>query len=38
MSYNKQLSDQIFCLGTDDFHTSEELVPTVEKELESLGY
>ena len=27
-----------FCIGTDDFHTSEELVPTVEKELESLGY
>ena len=27
-----------FCLGTDDFHTSEELVATVEKELQSLGY
>ncbi len=27
-----------FCLGTDDFHTSEELVATVEKELESCGY
>tara|TARA_A100001015_G_scaffold45478_1_gene50168 strand:- start:265 stop:1023 length:759 start_codon:yes stop_codon:yes gene_type:complete len=27
-----------FCLGTDDFHTSEELVERVEKELQSLGY
>ena len=27
-----------FCIGTDDFHTSEELVATVEKELQSLGY
>ena len=27
-----------FCLGTDDFHTSEELVAKVEKELQSLGY
>jgi len=27
-----------FCLGTDDFHTPEELVERVEKELESYGY
>ena len=27
-----------FCLGTDDFYTSEELVVRVEKELESCGY
>ena len=27
-----------FCLGTDDFHTSEELVARVEKILESCGY
>ena len=27
-----------FCLGTDDFHTPEELVAKVEKELQSLGY
>ena len=27
-----------FCLGTDDFHTPEELVAKVEKELESCGY
>ena len=27
-----------FCLGTDDFHTPEELVARVEKELQSLGY
>ena len=27
-----------FCLGTDDFHTPEELVAKVEKILESCGY
>ena len=27
-----------FCLGTDDFHTSEELVERVETILESCGY
>ena len=27
-----------FCLGTDDFHTPEELVAMIEKELESYGY
>ncbi len=27
-----------FCLGTDDFHTSEELVARFEKILESCGY
>ena len=27
-----------FCLGTDDFHTPEELVERVEKILESCGY
>mgnify|MGYP003880855991 CR=1 FL=1 len=27
-----------FCLGTDDFHTPEELVARVEKILESCGY
>ena len=27
-----------FCIGTDDFKTSEDLVATVEKELQSLGY
>ncbi len=27
-----------FCIGTDDFHTSEELVATVEKIFESCGY
>ena len=27
-----------FCLGTDDFHTPEELVEKVEKILESCGY
>ncbi len=27
-----------FCLGTDDFYTSEELVVRVEKELESCAY
>ena len=27
-----------FCLCTDDFHTSEELVVRVEKEIESSGY
>ena len=27
-----------FCLGTDDFHTPDELAARVEKELESLGY
>ena len=27
-----------FCLGTDDFHTPEELVAKIEGELESCGY
>ncbi len=27
-----------FCIGTDDFHTPEELVARVEKILESCGY
>ena len=27
-----------FCIGTDDFHTPEELVARVEKELQSFGY
>ena len=27
-----------FCLGTDDFHTPDELVAKVEKILESCGY
>ena len=27
-----------FCIGTDDFHTSEKLVATVEKIFESCGY
>ena len=27
-----------FCLGTDEFHTPEELVAKVEKILESCGY
>ena len=27
-----------FCIGTDDFHTSEELVATVEKIFEICGY
>ena len=38
MNYNKLLLDPIFCIGTDDFHTPEELVERVEKELESYGY
>ena len=35
---NQTAFRQDFCLGTDDFCTSEELVVRVEKELESCGY
>ena len=35
---NQRTFQPDFCIGTDDFHTSEELVATVEKELERLGY
>ena len=35
---NQTAFRQDFCLGTDDFYTSEELVVRVEKEIESSGY
>ncbi len=35
---NQTAFRQDFCVGTDDFHTPEELVARVEKILESCGY